>query len=163
MRGNFISDRNGSKNPNYRHGLKNTRLYRIYHNMLTRCYNSSSKAFERYGGRGITICDEWKDDPKAFYDWSMSHGYSDELTLDRINNDGNYCPENCRWVTMKEQANNTCRCHYIKIDGETKSMREWCEITGVNYNTARDRIRQGWEPIKAVTTQSNPKFRRKVI
>lgn len=164
MRGNFITDRSGKHNPNYKHGLKNTRIYRIYHNMITRCVNPNTDHFNRYGGRGIIVCDEWKNNFQSFYDWAMNHGYSDDLTLDRINNDGNYEPDNCRWVTMKDQANNTSHCKFITIDNETKTMAEWCKITGVNYSTARDRINRGhWDPIKAVTTPSDARFRKKVM
>ena len=124
MRGNFITDRRGAKNPNYKHGLRNSRLFSIWSNVLTRCTNQNVPSYDRYGGRGIQICDEWRNDFKAFYDWSMSHGYRDDLTIDRIDNDGNYCPENCRWATCKQQSNNTSNCHYITIDGNTKSLRE---------------------------------------
>ena len=163
MRGNNVTNRCGKLNPNYKHGLKNTRIYRIYHNMLSRCSNSHLTCWDRYGARGITVCAEWKNDFMSFYDWAMSHGYSDDLTLDRIDYNKNYEPSNCRWATRKEQANNTSRCRFITIENETKTMMEWCEITGVNYNTARDRIRHGWDPIKAVLTPSNPKFRKKVM
>lgn len=163
MRGNFLTDRAGEHNPNYKHGLRYTRLYSIWSNMFTRCQNEHSEHYGRYGGRGIIVCDSWKDF-KTFYDWAMSYGYNDNLTLDRIDNDGNYCPENCRWATMKQQCNNTSRCKFITIDSETKTMREWCEITGVNYSTARDRINRGhWDPVKAVTIPPKTKFRRKVI
>lgn len=91
---------------NKTHGLRGTRLYRIWDCMHTRCYRKSYHAFKHYGGRGIRICDEWINDFQAFYDWSMSHGYRDDLTIDRIDTDGNYCPENCRWVTMSEQNKN---------------------------------------------------------
>lgn len=88
------------------HGYAKTRLYRIWSGMKDRCYNSSREHYDCYGGRGITACDEWLHDFAAFRDWALSHGYTDSLTIDRINNDGNYCPDNCRWITMKEQAQN---------------------------------------------------------
>lgn len=91
-----------------------TRLHSIYHSMKTRCYCVNSTAYKYYGGRGITICDEWLHDFKAFYDWAMSHGYKNDLTIDRINNDKGYSPDNCRWVTMKEQVNNR-RCCKAKL------------------------------------------------
>ena len=86
--------------------IKKHRLYSIYWGMRQRCYNNKQKHYDRYGGRGITVCDEWLNDFKAFYDWAMTNGYRDDLTIDRINNDGNYEPSNCRWVTMKEQNSN---------------------------------------------------------
>ncbi len=89
-----------------KHGLRFTRLYGIWKNMIQRCYNPKAVHYDRYGGRGIKICNDWKDDPETFYKWAMSNGYTDELTIDRINNDGNYEPSNCRWITMKEQAQN---------------------------------------------------------
>ena len=99
-----------------------------------------------YYDRGITICPEWVNGFKAFYDWSMSNGYRDGLTLDRIDNDKRYSPENCRWVDMKVQANNRRNNVYIKYMGETKTMKQWCDYLGVDYGLVRNRRRRGIEP-----------------
>ena len=163
MRGNFITDRNGFNNPNYKDGRKNTRLYRIYNNIKSRCYNKNSQAYLRYGARGITVCEEWRNDFTKFYDWSMKNGYQENLTIDRIDNNGNYEPSNCRWVTVKTQSNNRSKNHLVSLNSTTKTLNEWCEIYEINYHTVQDRLKRGWNYEKALLTPPNTKFRRKVV
>lgn len=98
------SDRMKYSNPRTTHGLRGHRLNSIWRGMKTRCYNEKSFGYSNYGGRGIIICDEWKNDFKVFYDWAIKNGYKDGLTIDRINNDGNYEPNNCQWITKSENV-----------------------------------------------------------
>lgn len=124
------------------YGLSNTRLNRIWRGFRQRCYNPNQPDFKYYGGRGITVCPEWKDDFKAFYDWAMSNGYQDNLTLDRIDCNGNYEPSNCRWVTMKVQTNNK-RCNIrVVVDGKEMSLKELSKVTGIKYTTLYMRYRK---------------------
>lgn len=133
------------------HGQSETRVYRIWCGMKNRCYNSNIPAYKNYGGRGITVCDEWQHDFKSFYDWSMTNGYSDELTIDRINPDGNYEPTNCRWVTVKEQQSNKRNNHLITYNGETHTAKQWSEIKGIKRTTLEERLKRGWSVQKTLT------------
>ena len=136
------------------HGLCGTRIHSIHRDMLARCYNPHKVRYERYGGRGITVCDEWrgKQGLKHFYEWAIQNGYSDDLTIDRINFDGNYEPSNCRWVTMQKQNCNTSRNINITLDGETHCLAEWCEIKGLNYPRVYQRIyKLKWDYERALT------------
>lgn len=126
------------------HGMSETRIYRIYHKMKLRCYSKVNSAYPSYGGRGITICDEWLNDFMSFYNWSMSNGYADDLSIDRIDNDKGYSPDNCRWATKKQQANNTRSTIFLTYKGETKPVSEWSEITGIPQDTLTYRKRSGW-------------------
>lgn len=134
------------------HGLYKTRLYRTLNHILQRCYNPNNNQYKNYGGRGITVCNEWKNDCQAFFIWAISNGYKEGLTIDRIDNNGNYEPNNCRWVDMKTQANNRRTNRLISYNGQTHTMKEWAIITGINYRTLQDRLKRGWSDEKALTT-----------
>ena len=129
---------------NTTHGSSKTRLYRIWHTMKNRCYNCNSKRYNDYGSRGIEVCNEWLNDFSAFRDWSIQNGYQEHLTIDRINNDGNYEPNNCRWVSNVEQQNNKRNSVYIQYRGETKTLAQWSKILNKPYNTLRNRLQRGW-------------------
>lgn len=122
------------------HNLSKNRIYKIYMGMKKRCCNSKSKNYISYGGRGIIICDEWLNDFMSFYNWAMTNGYQDNLTIDRINVNGNYSPENCRWATMQEQANNKRTNHKITYNNETHNISEWSSILGIKRQTLDNRI-----------------------
>lgn len=133
-----------------KHGKRHTKIYGVWQGMKRRCYNKNNPKYPIYGGRGITVCDEWNDDFQAFYNWAMSNGYKNGLTLDRINCDGNYEPNNCRWATQQQQQRNRRNNHNITLNGETHCLLEWCEILGVNYNTVTSRLHYGWSVEKAL-------------
>lgn len=162
VRGNFITDRSGSNNPNYKHGLKNTRLFRIWADMKSRCFNPNVPSYVRYGGRDITVCDEWKNNFQVFYDWSMSNGYQDDLTIDRKDNDGNYEPSNCHWTTVKKQSLNRSDNHIVNLDEISKPLIAWCEEYEISYKTVRDRLKRGWLYQDALSKPVQIKHRRKV-
>lgn len=118
-------------NVKYKHGLTGTRIYRIWMGMRGRCNNPNNCEYHNYGGRNIKVCPEW-DDAKEFADWAFSHGYADNLTLDRKNNDGNYEPNNCKWSTNIEQGSNTRKTVHLTINGITDSIAGWSRRTGID-------------------------------
>lgn len=121
------------------HGKRNTRLYRIWANIKDRTSNPNQNRYYCYGAKGVSICDEWKDF-QTFYDWAMSNGYSDELTIDRIDINGNYEPSNCRWATIVQQQNNTSRNHFLTYDGKTQTIAQWSEEYGIDAHKLRRRV-----------------------
>lgn len=127
-----------------KHGKVGTRLYRIFYRMKDRCYNKNNKRYKDYGERNIIICDEWRNDFQAFYDWAINNNYRDDLTIDRIDNDGNYEPNNCRWVNRKTQQNNTRYNVLLTYDGKTRTMKQWAEELHLCYQTLFERHKRGW-------------------
>lgn len=134
-----------------------TRLYRIYYHMRDRCYNPNSASYPFYGGRGIVIDSVW-DTFDKFQEWAIANDYDDSLTIDRINVFGNYSPDNCRWITLRDQQWNTTRTHTITIGNETRTVQGWADETGLHRSTILARLQRGLSPEEAVL---RPKFLRK--
>ena len=143
----------------YKHGLSATKLHRVWWGMIERCYKRYHKSYSEYGGRGIKICDEWRDDFKTFYDWAMSNGYAEKLTIDRIDNDKGYSPDNCRWVTQSCNARNRRTSRLIEYDGVVHTLVEWSEITGLNPDTITERLKMGWTVQEALTIKKNGRYK----
>jgi len=135
------------------HGMSDTDIYKRWAGMITRCTNPKQCNWKNYGGKGVTVCREWRDFAK-FYEWAMKHGYQPYLELDRINNNGNYEPLNCRFVTGGRNARNKSTSVFVTAYSETKCLEDWfvdprCVVCPSSY---RRRIRKGWLPEKALTT-----------
>ncbi len=128
-----------------RYGLRNTRLYGIWNGIKQRCNNPNRPKYKSYGGRGIKVCNEWNTSFKSFYDWAMANGYRDDLTIDRIDVNGNYEPSNCRWTSLKEQSYNKTTSKFISYNGEVKTLAEWAQEYGIKYGTLFYRIKNGWD------------------
>jgi len=140
----------------FKHGLRYTRLNRIWSGMIQRCYNKNANQYKNYGNRGIEVCQKWRNDFKAFYEWAMTSNYSDNLTIDRININGNYEPSNCRWVNAKQQANNRRNNVFITHNGKTQTIAEWENEFGFKPGVIGKRIRKGLDVEDAL----NPLLRR---
>lgn len=124
---------------NHRHKMSGTRIYSEWQGMKGRCYNKGSARYADWGGRGIEVCEQWRNSFESFYTWAMANGYQDNLTIDRIDNNGNYCPENCRWVGQQEQCRNRRSNINITIGNSTRTLMEWCEIFQVDYTNVNAR------------------------
>ena len=138
-----------------------SRLYRIWKAMQFRCYQKSQEAYDRYHGRGIGVCNEWRDSYRTFMEWALDNGYENHLTIDRIDNDGNYEPGNCRWVTMREQMWNKRGNHPpITMLGETKHVSEWGEDPRIATTASvfATRIGKGWDPERAFTEPTDTRY-----
>jgi len=123
------------KNANKTHGLTKSPVYNSFMMMHERCYNPSEKSYHNYGGRGIKICKEWRNNITAFHKWAMVNGYKKGLQIDRIDNDGNYEPSNCRWVTHRQQCNNKRNNHFIEHNGELLTIAQWARKLNIQYTT----------------------------
>lgn len=138
------------------HGLyhdengKRAKLYHVWGMMRQRCKNPNNHAYKDYGGRGISVCNDW-DCYKTFHDWANGNGYKDGLTIDRIDNDGDYEPSNCRWVTISEQQKNTRRNHYFELNGRSQTLTQWSKELGIEPHILSTRNRRGWSDERALT------------
>lgn len=135
---------------NFVHGQSKTRLYHVWSTMKGRCSNPKVERYPYYGGRGIKVCSEWEHSFENFKKWAEENGYAEGLTIDRINFDGPYSPENCRWVTTRCQNRNCSRNLYCCINGRTKTVVEWCEMYGQKPSTVYARLKRGWSIEKAL-------------
>lgn len=141
----------GCEKGNIKHRGNNTRLYSIWQGMKNRCLNPNASNYKYYGGKGVKICDEWIEDFEKFQKWSLSNGYRDNLTIDRIDVNGNYEPSNCRWVTMFEQNNeHKSRVYEIKHNNEVYSLKEFCSIIGISYPKIQTQLYRGKTTIEEI-------------
>lgn len=127
-----------------KHGLSKTRIFNIWQGMKARCYNSKTVGYENYGGRGISVCSEWLNDFMCFYEWSINNGYSEELSIDRIDVNGNYEPSNCRWADDETQANNKRNNIIITHNGETMNLSQWAKKLDIPVHVLINRRNLGW-------------------
>lgn len=141
-----------TSNMNHKHGLRKHPLYRTWSNIKTRCYNVNDPHYKNWGGRGITMCDVWKDDFLTFHNWAISNGWEPGLTIERIDNDKGYEPLNCKWITHAEQAKNKQTTHWITFNGKTQSLHDWSIEIGIDEGILERRINYlNWSIERAIT------------
>lgn len=132
--------------------VKHRRIHNIFQKMTARCYNPHHNRYRRYGGRGIRICDEWRNNFGAFLQWALSNGYQDALTIDRIDVNGPYSPQNCRWADKTTQANNTSKNRWLDLDGKRQTLTQWARELKISPVTLESRLDSGWDVRRALTT-----------
>ncbi len=135
-----------------KHGLKSHALYDVWCNIKRRCLDSKFPAYNDYGKRGINICNEWREDFLAFYQWAIESGWQQGLTIERSDNEKGYCPKNCRIATMKEQCNNRRSNKLVSYNGGTKTLAQWCDEKNLSYGTMYARLTRGWKVEQAIDT-----------
>lgn len=140
----------GCMKGNVIHGQSKSKLYCIWSSMVSRCNSGKSKDCRDYHDRGICVCEEWKSFP-SFSSWANANGYIDGLSIDRIDPNGNYEPSNCRWITMREQANNKRNTIYLTLNGERKTLIEWSRSFGISPKLVRQRLSKGWSAERALS------------
>lgn len=134
------------------HGKTDTKLYNVWYTMRKRCSLKTVKAYKNYGSRGIKVCDDWENNFASFYNWAISNGYKEGLSIDRIDVDGNYEPNNCRWITKAEQNYNKRNNRVIKFRGEEKTISQWAKDLGINQSTLWMRLsKYGWSIEKSLS------------
>lgn len=133
------------------HNQRHTNLYEVWKTMKQRCFNPNNSSYKNYGGRGIIVCDEWKNNFTSFYEWSILNGYKKGLTIDRIDNNSNYCPENCRWTDRTTQANNSRWNKHIIINGKDDTLANWLRHYNLTYDKYYKRIKKGFSEHEALT------------
>jgi len=122
--------------------------------MKNRCYNPNNKSYADYGGRGIVVCNEWRNSFEMFHDWALANGYSDKLSIDRVDVNGNYEPSNCRWATQTIQSNNVRRNRMLALGEEQHTLSEWSRMTGLQVTTIICRLKRGWPVERALTEKA---------
>lgn len=144
--------------------ISDHKLYKVLNGIKSRCYNPNHKSYPDYGGRGIKVCDEWKKSYKSFIDWGMSHGYKEGLTIERINNDDDYSPENCTFIPKSEQVNNRRNNLVYTYNGKTQNLSQWCRELNLDYKRTNNRITaKHWPFERAITEPVNVEKRNRSI
>ncbi|MBW7573895.1 hypothetical protein [Caproiciproducens faecalis] len=147
---------------------KTNQLYRCWENIKSRCSNPKDSHYHYYGEKGVTVCDDWKNSYSSFKSWALQNGFMPGLTIDRIDVNGNYCPENCRWITQKEQCSNRTSNRILTYNGVSHTVTQWSEIVGISANTIFARLDRGWSTEKSLTRPldnrgGNQRYRKKAV